>query len=158
MKDLYCFLCSLQFESRSIYDLHLSLIHNYKCREEIFVKKELEEEVLPICSKNIQSKPKENQGLVENILSVQEKKKPFKCKFCGNGYSYKSKMNRHVSSVHEGKKPFKCEFCNYGFSTKGDLNKHVASVHERKKPFKCEYCSYTCSRKSSLNIHVTSVH
>ena len=42
--DLYCFQCSLQFEKKSIYDMHLSLIHNYKSKKDTFdaiqIKKE----------------------------------------------------------------------------------------------------------------------
>ena len=39
MWDLYCFQCSLQFEKKSIYDMHLSLIYNYKSKTETFVEK-----------------------------------------------------------------------------------------------------------------------
>ena len=45
--DLFCFQCSLQFEKKSIYDMHLSLIHNYKSKKDTFdaiqIKKEPEE-------------------------------------------------------------------------------------------------------------------
>ena len=36
IKDLYCFLCSLQFDKKTIYDIHLKIIHNYASREESF--------------------------------------------------------------------------------------------------------------------------
>ena len=37
MKDLYCFQCSLQFDKKSIYDMHLSIVHKYKSRTESFL-------------------------------------------------------------------------------------------------------------------------
>ena len=30
LRDLYCFQCSFQFDKRSVYDMHQSLVHNYK--------------------------------------------------------------------------------------------------------------------------------
>ena len=30
LKDLYCFQCSLQFDKKSIYDMHLKLVHDHK--------------------------------------------------------------------------------------------------------------------------------
>ena len=36
-KDLYCFQCSLQFDKKSIYDLHLSVMHDYVNRTESFL-------------------------------------------------------------------------------------------------------------------------
>ena len=50
MKDLYCFLCSLQFDKKTIYDMHQSIIHNYVSRKESFlteIKKEPEELDMP---------------------------------------------------------------------------------------------------------------
>jgi len=35
--------------------------------------------------------------------------------------------------VHEKKMPFKCAACEEGFSTKKELFKHIRSVHELKK-------------------------
>ena len=29
IKDLYCFLCSLQFDKKEIYDIHQKIVHNY---------------------------------------------------------------------------------------------------------------------------------
>ena len=46
IKDLYCFLCSLQFDKRAIYDMHLSIIHNHIKRKDSFwteIKNEPEE-------------------------------------------------------------------------------------------------------------------
>ena len=56
--DLYCFQCSLQFDKKSIYDMHLSLIHNYRKRTESFltqIKSEPEEIELLIELNNVKT-------------------------------------------------------------------------------------------------------
>ena len=30
LRDLYCYLCSLQFDGKLVYDMHQSFMHNYK--------------------------------------------------------------------------------------------------------------------------------
>ena len=108
--DLYCYQCSLQFEKRSLYDLHLLIIHNYKTRRETVIKTE---------PTNIQSDRIENQELIKN---VSEAKKVFRCKFCDFSSSHKGSLKRHICSVHEGKNPFKCESCEYRCSRKQTLS------------------------------------
>ena len=52
IKDLYCFQCSLQFDKKAIYDMHLKIMHNYERRTEDFLidmKKEPEDTELPFC-------------------------------------------------------------------------------------------------------------
>ena len=73
--DLYCFQCSLQFDKKSIYDMHLSIIHNYRKRSESTltkIKSEPEEIELPIESNDILTNLKEEQDLNTNSLK-QEK-------------------------------------------------------------------------------------
>ena len=145
--DLYCFQCSLQFEKKSIYDLHLSIIHNYKSRREIVIKSEPEGiELLPTLS-DIQPTPKEEQG-----------KKQFNCDFCEKSFKTKKTNNIHTVSVHEGMKPFQCKSCDYKSSQKGGLYQHIASVHEAKNPFQCQFCDKYFTAKQKLVIHIASVH
>ena len=56
IKDLYCFQCSLQFDKKTIYDMHLKIMHNYISRSDLFlteIKNEPGEKELPIQSTNI---------------------------------------------------------------------------------------------------------
>ena len=158
--DLHCFQCSLQFEKKSIYDLHLSLIHNYKSRnfDAIQIKSEPEEVESSNHSIQIQSKPMEEQVLIKKVVSTKEKKKLFKCVFCDKSFSKQSVIKRHVASVHERKKPFQCEACDYSSSQKFTLKTHIVSVHDKKKLFKCKICDYSSSQKGDMKRHVASVH
>ena len=74
LKDLYCFQCSMQFDKKKLYDLHLSIIHNYIERRESFlteIKQEpgeaeiqKESSIIPTTSERIEINDKEIVCLV----------------------------------------------------------------------------------------------
>ena len=136
VKDFYCELCSLQFDKKYVFDLHMSLVHG----KEIKVKKE------PVTSE------------IEMDLEKIIEKQSIQCEICQASFKYKQGLKRHKLSVHDGKKPFKCEICYYSCSQKPNLKRHVDSVHGKKKPFECEICDYSCSLKYALKRHVASIH
>ena len=131
LRDLYCFLCSLQFEKKLVYDLHVSLIHNYK--EKTFVtkiKSEPEETLLvesDISLTNTDVQELNNSSSKQNISFQQESSKS--CNICDAVFDCKSKLDRHVLAIHEGKEPFKCNSCEAKFILKIKLNRHIASIH-----------------------------
>ena len=153
---MFCNKCTLQFDKKYVFDLHLLLVHGEKMAEvkiepliskENFQECQASEPVFPdhvvetdlkcnICSSLFKTK----QGLKSHIASVHDGKKSFKCNVCDASFARRDKLNRHVASVHNGKKPFECNICDTNFKEKGSLKKHVASVHEGKKPFKCNIC------------------
>ena len=102
--DLYCFQCSMQFEKRSLYDLHQLIIHNYKSKVETVIKSEPAETNVS----NIQSEQVESQAFIKN---VSKEKKLYKCKICDYSHTLKGSLKKHIAFFHEGKKPFKCESC-----------------------------------------------
>ena len=67
-----------------------------------------------VCSSSFESKG----DLKRHIVSVPERKNPFKCDICCSAFSQKINLKAHVSSVHEGKMPFKCDICGSGFPLK----------------------------------------
>ena len=52
----------------------------------------------------------------ENCL--KENKKPYRCDVCGQCFSRKSKLKKHIRTAQEGEKSFKCEICGHEFSEK----------------------------------------
>ena len=129
--DLFCEKCTLQFDKKDAFDLHLSLVHGVT----IEVKKDL-----LICEENVPVQVSEKDVLdhvVDNSLT---------CDICDSSFKSKKSLKRHITSVHEGKKSFKCDLCGTSFTRKPSLNIHVASVHEGKKPFRCNICDYSCSK------------
>ena len=160
IRDFYCSRCSLQFDKKSIFDMHLSIVHkeNNQIKEEQMICNNKPNPKVPlicdICYSNF-----ENQILLKlHVASIHEGKKPFKCEICDYQCSTKRDMKKHVAAVHEGKKPFKCDICDYSCSRKCNMKKHVESVHKGKKPFKCSECDALFSQKVNLNRHVATVH
>ena len=145
-KDQYCTQCSLKFDNKCIYDLHIRLVH-------VKLKEKNTNEQQTNKSFHCEDKPKAKPNYAKQSASRQTKdeqyqrKKRLKCE----SYEYSCKenvdMDKHVASVHKVKKHIRCEICGYGFSQERDLNRHVLSVHEKKKAFTCEYCEYQMTLK-----------
>ena len=115
---LFCDKCSLQFDKKIVYDIHLSFVHK------ISSKVESEEKIIEIKEDTgllfqFDSK-KSNQNLV-NTTSICEGKKSHNCKLCDYTTSQKGHLNNHIKSVHEGKNEHKCLICDYRSSTKWNL-------------------------------------
>ena len=101
--DLYCLKCSLQFDKKTIFDMHLNIVHNEKIEEPT--------------DRTSKEEPDETR-----------KKAIVRCEICGKTVFHMGSMKKHISSVHEKKKPFKCEICDYSCSQKGHMNRHVESI------------------------------
>ena len=52
---------------------------------------------------------------------------------------------------------FACDWCGDVFTQKCHLTRHIISVHERKE-YKCDQCDYTVNRKDNLARHIKSKH
>ena len=66
----------------------------------------------------------------DDIKSVHEKLKPYKCNLCGKDFSQTSSLKQHVKSVHDKLKPYKCNKCGKSFSQLGNLKKHMDNRHK----------------------------
>ena len=84
--DLYCFQCSLQFEKKSIYDLHLSIIHKYKNKNKNPIKSEPEDVELLPDSRIIQPTQKEEPAFIKKATTIDKGKKQFNCHFCEKSF------------------------------------------------------------------------
>ena len=81
---LYCEKCSLQFDKKIVYDIHLSFVHKMN------IEVKSEEKTIEI---------KENDA-----GSIQKGNNSHKCTICDYKTSQKGHLNHHMKSVHEGKK------------------------------------------------------
>ena len=117
LRDLYCYLCNLQFEKRCIYDMHTSIIHKYKETRGIALT-QIKKEPNDIESNNIQPTLNENQNLMRKTLKSKisyDNTEPIQCKICDAFFFQKGNLKTHIASVHEGKKPFTCKDCEVRF-------------------------------------------
>ena len=74
VKDFYCELCSLQFDKKYVFDLHMSLVHGKK----IEIKNE------PVTL--------ENEMDLEKIIEKQS----FQCEICQASYQTKQGLKYHT--------------------------------------------------------------
>ena len=156
MRDLYCYQCSLQFDKKYIFDVHLSFVHG----EKLDIKEEPEPQPSVIHeTKELEINHQEEENGWKNEskrrkVSIQtssdhEEKKKFKCDICDVNFGCKGTLNRHVTTVHDGKKRFKCDICYASFGYKSNLNRHVATVHEGKKQYKRGICKAEFTSKQA---------
>ena len=151
---LFCDECSLQFDKKIVYDIHLSIVHKTKDKvEEETIQLKEENEGLSILCDNKKSK--------NNLPSLDLRNKKnisHKCSICDYTTSSKGNLKRHIDSIHSGKKPHKCLICDHITSSKGNLKQHIEAVHEGKKLFKCFICDYSTSNNGGLKRHIEAVH
>ena len=102
-KAFFCEKCSLQFDKKIVFDIHLSFIHkmNIEVKSEEKIIEIREEEGL-VLQHDI-TKSKQN---IEN--SIQKGNMSHKCTVCDYKTSQKEYLNQHLKSVHGGNKPHKC--------------------------------------------------
>ena len=52
------------------------------------------------------------------------------CTVCGNRYSRKDVLRRHIEQVHSQRRPYKCFHCDYHGHEKAGVKMHCIRVHE----------------------------
>ena len=137
--DLFCDKCSLQFDKKTVYDIHQSFVHKTKDKVEIEEKTiRIKEENVAIHCDNTKSK-----NSLPRLDLTNKKNISHKCSICGYTTSLKGNLKTHIDSIHSGKKSHKCLICNYTTAYKAHLKQHTEAVHEGKKPHKCFICDYS---------------
>ena len=180
LKDIYCNRCSLQFHSKSVFSVHLSLVHKEKNES----KKQSTLFINDAKTKKVSFK---YENFYSGFSSKQvmdpsnhEKNETFKCNTfqlntsqkndlkkhkqkqsieCDSEYKSKEGLDHHRLSVHERKKSLQCSICDTGFLEKRNLYNHMAAIHEGKGGlYQCPHCSKGFTRKDRLKFHITAVH
>ena len=75
--------------------------------------------------------------LAHKNTHVKDVERPYTCRTCGKGCSFKSELRVHERS-HTGERPFKCSVCGQRFSQRGNLSQHEIT-HTDVRAQKCEY-------------------
>ncbi|KAG5896100.1 Zinc finger protein 287 [Gonioctena quinquepunctata] len=91
----------------------------------------------------------------ENLISpefvtsehIPPAKGPFKCQFCGKGFTQKSSQNTH-ERIHTGNKPYSCDICQKTFITRDSMKSHKRS-HTDERPYECGFCDKKFRQRST---------
>ena len=78
LRDMFCTECSLQFNKKIVYDLHLSLVHGKKT--------------------NIKQEPnncEKTSEVTETLPESPIKDKRFRCKICDSEFAYQDDLDGH---------------------------------------------------------------
>ena len=78
--------------------------------------------------------------------------KKFNCNECDSRFSSYTYLQCHTMVVHRGVSPFKCQFCGKGFTTALILKNHVRT-HTGDRPFVCTICGRGFAQQSTLVKH-----
>lgn len=88
----------------------------------------------------------------QEYLKQSNKKKPWVCEICGNGYSRRNSLQRHYL-VHSMEKPYHCDLCEKSFCMQSYLTAH-RKIHFERRKYKCTECSREFTRTSNLRAHM----
>ena len=83
----------------------------------------------------------------------------FTCE-CGQVYTKKFNLKRHMANAHKGQTSFSCHFCPAEFCKRSQIVKHLTNIHAAKKPFICgiQECRSSYKTKRSMHAHQRNVH
>lgn len=108
----------------------------------------------PSCKKKFST----NGNLKNHILTIHEKKRPFKCTHpnCDKSYSNKSRLEVH-ERTHSGIRPYVCHICSKTFNEKGNLKTHIC-FHSNQRPYICSDCGKAYKTNGHLKDHIEISH
>ena len=75
----------------------------------------------------------------------------FVCDICGNQFTRKFNLEKHLNTIHGQELTVNCKYCNINI-VKSRLQNHIDSVHKDKK-FVCVNCDKKYSYKGDLKKH-----
>ena len=111
------------------------------------------------CGANFTTKSDLSNHLVKTHSECKKDEK-VQCDQCKK-YFVKYSLKAHAIAVHEKKRPYKCDFCGKCFATNGTLKDHRERIHLKdtlKDQYECETCHKQFKFKKSLKTHIRVIH
>ena len=81
--------------------------------------------------------------------------KQFRCELCGDRFTRKNDVKRHMKLIHEKPRNFQCEECEKYFLTEDNLKTHQ---EKHRRELKCRKCDHMFGKKAYYDNHIKYVH
>ena len=81
--------------------------------------------------------------------------KQFRCELCGDRFTRKNDVKRHMKLIHEKPRNFQCEECKKYFLTEENLQTHL-DKHSRQ--LICRKCQHVFGKRNHYDNHIKYVH
>ena len=81
--------------------------------------------------------------------------KQFRCELCGDRFTRKNDVKRHMKLIHEKPRNFQCDECEKYFLTEDNLRTHQEK-HSRE--LKCRKCQHMFGKAAYYSDHIKYVH
>ncbi|XP_045539318.1 zinc finger protein 184 [Papilio machaon] len=107
-----------------------------------------------------QIEPNKLDDKVEDIKGKEKKKVIFVCKICKKTFNKKDNYKSHIGTHNPSLRRHKCSVCGERFSYRSTLNKHVSAAHEPRvlSAHSCPHCDNTYRAHWMLKNHIERDH
>ncbi|XP_055711886.1 zinc finger protein ZFP2-like [Phlebotomus papatasi] len=152
-KDTICSICNHEFSTKQNLKRHIEDIHEK-------VEKVREDKAYQCNQCELTFK---NHYYLTKHQGVHTTVKKNICPICGQEYSTKQNLRRHIEDIHEkikkakGKDSYQCNMCDKTFKNHYFLTKH-RMIHSASKKNVCPHCNQVYSTKQNLRRHIEDIH
>ncbi|CAL4130182.1 unnamed protein product [Meganyctiphanes norvegica] len=96
--------------------------------------------------------------LMRHINTVHSSLRPYDCDLCSEKFATSDALRYHRNKTHSTVHHC-CEFCGKAYKWKGELRTHVQRNHvEHKERYQCSLCSRNYAERRKLRQHMTNKH
>ncbi|GAB0094060.1 hypothetical protein DMENIID0001_092810 [Sergentomyia squamirostris] len=152
-KETICSICNHEFSTKQNLKRHIEDIHEKG-------EKSKDDKAFQCSQCDLSFK---NHYYLTKHQGIHTSKKKNVCPICGQEYSTKQNLRRHIEDIHDkvkkskGKESYQCNMCEMMFKNHYFLTKHRAIHHTSRKNV-CPHCNQVYSTKQNLRRHVEDIH
>lgn len=146
-----CAFCGLAFQSRPVLRAHTKLHIPPPVKPE-WSKKYKCSDCNRLCASSVS---------LEAHRATHTGLKPYECSICGQKFTMRNNLNRHLLVVHSVNGSCLCDICGKSFLGEFALTEHLLDEHsyiEQGEGFKCELCKFLGKDKLEMQNHVLEIH
>ena len=159
---LQCTECGAEFKKDLDLKHHMVLTHNHEI--ENFEK-------CPLCDEVFRFRGKVKQNILVHVKNyhvdqklnpiyiefLKERETIYPCDQCGEKFSGKRSLSRHLITTHQIQRSVSCEICGKMLTSEITLNLHMKYLHEENESI-CPKCGESLKNETKLKRHIQEQH